>query len=723
MRAGGISQTLEELADWATPCSLPALHRFDILFLSGIGAGAELLSRTLRSRGHAVEVVPGGEAAKEDGRNYQFVLAAAFYHNIPELKAAIELLREQNPSIRVILGGPAFTSAPEFVFRELRADYGLRGEADITISELFSVFERHGVKPSYRDVEDIDGAVFRGPHRRILRNSKLPVVTQEQFEKIPLIIDRRAENAAAGLPIQRGCPACCVFCENPFGRRVRTMKVEDILSALEDISSDPEIDIIVFEMEQFLPGKKARAFLKGIIERGLNSRFQFFSQFSVNALQTKTSAGRHPNLELIALLQEANFTYVWIGVESFSDNMIGDLKAGRYTGREAVELIRALQRAGIGGHPFSIETSPNMRLADKIEDMYVRSTVSNRGEPLWGAGEGGDLQAIPGTPLFAEYLRQPEKLVNLSTLRPLPENTNLPRYITKKLPKFLVIPEDSVALHSSGVGALYAMEYRAQYIRESLGKNGVPEGHQENYITELLQLERELPQARKRVRGWYREILKGGARELGENRIAHYRKIQESPGFLEEFEKEHPEHFRIIKAAADSWAKEPFGEGEEEEDLETRRDWALRTLIVEYIQVRPRLTPDTVFRAYAAEFYDHFCSVDIQHLAAQYRLGKFDASLFEDGVEHLREALASRGKEGFIEEFTAPGVKDPVAAINRYILAGLLHPLPLKLLKIKSDEDSRKVMRKRRNDDGDWSILSGRKVRRLARMIPESRKA
>jgi radical SAM superfamily enzyme YgiQ (UPF0313 family) len=194
--------------------------------------------------------------------------------------------RRQN----VVVGGPFATSVPQEILAA-GADFLVRGEGETTIPLWLAAWragESHGV------IEP-DG-------RPDMSLSPVP-----RFDLLNL-----SDYNALGIQTSRGCPFNCEFCDivNLYGRTPRYKSPDQVLAELETIFNLGWKKEIFICDDNFIGNQThARAILDKLIPwmESHGEPFNFWTQVSANLGQ---------NLPLVDLLTAANFSNVFIGVES-----------------------------------------------------------------------------------------------------------------------------------------------------------------------------------------------------------------------------------------------------------------------------------------------------------------------------------------------------------------------------------------------------------------------
>lgn len=142
-----------------------------------------------------------------------------------------EFSPKENP-IPIVLGGAAFSLAPEAILARLDADYGVVGEGERLFPRLIDAL-RAGERPE-----------------RILRAE--PQALLDEFP--PLLIDKDMaryylnESGLANLQTKRGCPHRCAYCSYPAleGRSYRHRSPERVLEDVERLKHEHQAEQVFF---------------------------------------------------------------------------------------------------------------------------------------------------------------------------------------------------------------------------------------------------------------------------------------------------------------------------------------------------------------------------------------------------------------------------------------------------------------------------------------------
>jgi radical SAM superfamily enzyme YgiQ (UPF0313 family) len=221
---------------------------------------------------------------------------------------------------KVVAGGPLFTSIPE---QYAHVDHLVLREAELTLP-LF-----------IRDIEaGCAGKVYSTNEKADLCETPIPQWSLIDAEKYALMC----------IQYSRGCPFDCDFCDvtTLFGHRIRTKTIEQVLHELESIYSLGWRGDVFFVDDNFI-GNKLRLkseLLPAMIEwmKQRQHPFTFNTQASINIADDE---------ELMELMVQAGFDCVFIGIETPSEESLGECNKVQNKGRNLVGCVKKIQEAGL----------------------------------------------------------------------------------------------------------------------------------------------------------------------------------------------------------------------------------------------------------------------------------------------------------------------------------------------------------------------------------------
>lgn len=275
----------------------------------------------------------------------------------------------------VVAGGSYASLCPEEY--AVVADTVIAGEAESVWPEFCSDFEKSLPRKFYQQTEEVD-------------------LTQSPAPRYDLIKTHLYYNVA--VQFSRGCPFLCEFCDIivMFGRKPRTKSLDQIereLDSLRDLGISN-----VFFVDDNLIGHlpRCKELLAFLAEYQNKHRYRF-------TFGTEASINMSSHRGLLQLFRDANFQWVFIGIESPSQEALLETKKTQNTRQDMLDSIRTIYSFGIDvfagfivGFDADDPTIFERQFRFILESGIILSAI-------------GLLTAIPRTPLF-ERLRNAGRL-------------------------------------------------------------------------------------------------------------------------------------------------------------------------------------------------------------------------------------------------------------------------------------------------------------------------
>jgi radical SAM superfamily enzyme YgiQ (UPF0313 family) len=219
----------------------------------------------------------------------------------------------------VIAGGPLFTTGHE-AFPQIK--HFVLGEAEETMPQLVEDLRNGTLKPVYRA-------------------NGWPQLTQVPIPRWDLINPRHYVTMA--VQFSRGCPFDCEFCDIIVmnGRVPRTKTTEQLIAELESLRVRGWKDMVFIVDDNFIGDRRrTKALLRALVEWRQRTRAHmgFLTEASVNLAD---------DAELCALMVAAGFKKVFVGIETPSAASLEECRKRQNRGRDLVEAVQTLQRAGL----------------------------------------------------------------------------------------------------------------------------------------------------------------------------------------------------------------------------------------------------------------------------------------------------------------------------------------------------------------------------------------
>jgi radical SAM superfamily enzyme YgiQ (UPF0313 family) len=273
---------------------------------------------------------------------------------------------------RVVAGGSYASLCPE-AYTDI-ADTVVAGEAEYIWPEFCEDLERGTPRALYRESRSVALADSPPPRFDLLKLDRYSTVT---------------------LQFSRGCPYLCEFCDIivMFGRKPRCKTVAQVGLELDALRALGQRN--VFFVDDNLIGNRgaARELLAYLAryQRQYDYRFRFGTEVSLNVAQDR---------DLLPLLREANFTWVFVGIESPDPETLRQTRKMQNLHEDVLTSVRRIYAHGIdvlAGFIVGFDNDTPETLERQFR-FIVESGVQ--------AAMVGLLTALPKTPLYARLARE-----------------------------------------------------------------------------------------------------------------------------------------------------------------------------------------------------------------------------------------------------------------------------------------------------------------------------
>jgi radical SAM superfamily enzyme YgiQ (UPF0313 family) len=277
----------------------------------------------------------------------------------------------------VVAGGSYASLCPED-YQEL-ADTTVAGEAEYIWRQLCQDFEQGNPRALYQETGVVN-----------LADSPAP-----RFDLLKL-----QHYTTASLQFSRGCPYRCEFCDIivMFGRRPRTKTPKQIGCELDQLRARGVRNLFFVDDNLIGNKPKAKELLRYLIDyqRQHGYRFEFGTEVSLNLAD---------DVELLRLFRDANFGWVFIGIESPDEASLKETGKTQNTRKDILAAVRTIYSYGIDVLSGFIVGFDNDTL-ETFERQYRFIVDSGIQVAMIGL-----LKALPKTPLY-ERLRREQRLID-----------------------------------------------------------------------------------------------------------------------------------------------------------------------------------------------------------------------------------------------------------------------------------------------------------------------
>ncbi len=377
-----------------------------------VNLGILKIAAVLEQAGHAVEMldlsgIQNYEEALRDFCQNSQVQVYGITSTTPQMPAAAnvaKIIREEQPFVRIVLGGPHVTLVHSAMQKE--ESEGRKGRAIIAMESILALFDTVVAG----DGEDAIFEVLKKNPGKIVdannRNSTL-FLNNQQLEELPFparhLVDMKSyhykveDRSATSLIAQLGCPFECGFCggrKSPMLRMVRTRSSDNIVQEIRHLYDTYGYTGFMFYDDELNVNPKLVELMDKItdLQKELKTEFRlrgFVKAELFNEMQAKA-------------MYRAGFRWLLTGFESGSPRILTNInkKANREQNTRAVEIakqagmkVKALMSIGHPGESNeTIRETKEWLLEVKPNDFDV--TI---------------ITTYPGTPYYDDALPNPDK--------------------------------------------------------------------------------------------------------------------------------------------------------------------------------------------------------------------------------------------------------------------------------------------------------------------------
>jgi radical SAM superfamily enzyme YgiQ (UPF0313 family) len=239
---------------------------------------------------------------------------------LPQQRNMLEIIdRVHKQGKKIVVGGPDPTSQPE-VYKE--ADYLVLGEAETTI------------RPFLKDLE-------RDAQRGIYTSDKKPCMAETPVPRYDLLNFKNY--LMVGVQFSRGCPFNCEFCDiiELYGRVPRTKSPDQVVEELDTLYRLGYRGHVDFVDDNFIGNKEeGKKILTRLREWSKEHGYPFF-------YSTEASINLADEDELLELMQDLDFRYVFVGIESPDPEILKNSNKYQNVNRKLSEDLNKIYRHGI----------------------------------------------------------------------------------------------------------------------------------------------------------------------------------------------------------------------------------------------------------------------------------------------------------------------------------------------------------------------------------------
>lgn len=280
---------------------------------------------------------------------------------------------------RTFIGGPWASSEPEFLLT--KADHVLAGEAEEVFAAIATALENGDAQALYRVTEKPD-----------MSHSPMP-----RFDLLQM-----KQYTSMSVQFSRGCPFQCEFCDiiTIYGRKPRAKSPNQVIAELDVLRGLGWHNEVFIVDDNFIGNHKLALQLTHELAAWQDHNNRVISFY------TEASVDLADKPELLASMVEANFMYVFLGIETPSAEALkGSSKFQNLRG-DLVTQVQKIRQSGlwvIAGFIVGFDSDDETIFERQLQ--FIDKTAIT-----WAMA--GVLQAPPTTALFDRMKREGRLIEN-----------------------------------------------------------------------------------------------------------------------------------------------------------------------------------------------------------------------------------------------------------------------------------------------------------------------
>ncbi|MEI6207222.1 MAG: radical SAM protein [Desulfuromonadales bacterium] len=293
--------------------------------------GLAYVISALKREGHKVDCVNLNLSDELDiirGR-YDIVATGGLACHYSEVEKILSMARDSGTM--TIVGGGIVSSEPELMTRELKPDYSVIGEGEITACELLACLEKGDEVSEVPGIAFVrDGQFFMTKVRASVRNlDALPFPDYDALGFREHLDNLKPSDVyyldyfdyPRGYPVvsSRSCPFECTFCYHPLGKVYRERSIDSIIDELTEAVPRYRINVLEILDELFsLNEARLKEFCTRIKEFSatLDWDLKWGCQLRVGSI----------NKETLEMLRDSGCYNLSLGLESYSNTVLASMK-------------------------------------------------------------------------------------------------------------------------------------------------------------------------------------------------------------------------------------------------------------------------------------------------------------------------------------------------------------------------------------------------------------
>lgn len=286
----------------------------------------------------------------------------------------VALVKEINPRVKVILGGPHAHIYPKETLQLDGVDFVVMGEGEKALLELINNIDQPN------QLKDINNLAYKSNDQIVINKiteynknlNELPFPARHlvPYKKYRSILS--GDNAITTMFTSRGCPYRCAFCDRPnMGKIFRSRSAENVVNEMEKCLEMGIDEIFIYDDTFTVDKQRVINICDEIIKRNL--KFTWDARARVDTV----------NEEVLRKLKQAGCVRIHYGVESGAEKILKVLNKGINLD-QVVKVFNLTKKIGISTFAYFMVGCPTetkedilktIKFAKNLNTDYVQITL------------------------------------------------------------------------------------------------------------------------------------------------------------------------------------------------------------------------------------------------------------------------------------------------------------------------------------------------------------
>ncbi|MDT8717347.1 radical SAM protein [Clostridium sp. 19966] len=285
----------------------------------------------------------------------KIICIGVFANYLPLILKAVDILKETNPELIIVLAGPGVAKISDEIFNLSRIDIVIRGEGEITTPLLVKKLI------SNSSLSEIEGISYRCKNKIIHNADRQNLKCIDVYPSYNHIELKDYDNKAT-IITSRGCAYNCMFCSKPIWEKgVVYRSLENVFEEIKQLKF--KVNRIYFCDDAFIVNKKR-----------LFEFCRIYKELNINIPWECTGRVGCMDEELLEVIRSAGCDTLYVGIESGSNVVLEKLnkKISIEQAREEVNLakryMKRIYTSYIWGFPFETLEDFNQTIFNYLSD-------------------------------------------------------------------------------------------------------------------------------------------------------------------------------------------------------------------------------------------------------------------------------------------------------------------------------------------------------------------